>query len=386
VHAQCVLIRLRCNDDHDTANDDEQQTKLLRGADGKFIRTQGRGNGTQPVDEKKVKQLMAQYVISAELPFKGIENEEFNRLCHYLNTSFKPISRKVVKTAVFKEFKCLEAMIKFKLQENGKGKIASTTDMWTSNQSKGYMVLTCHFIDAEWNLYAFPVEFKQIMYPHTAEVLKKVYCEGMGKWQIYPEEISACTLDNASNNVSFMDKISSEMYYPNLCHVRCVAHVLHLIAKESLDIQQDFIGTIRVFINKLFNAPSTKEAFQAHLRITSPHLLECKEPALDTQTRWNSTFEMLEAAMPFREAFDRYAGVVELAIINTLEWEVARMLLQILKPLRDMTLTLCETMNPTIHLVFPLISDLEGKLQATLSGLCESLNEEQQRNSTLVVF
>ena len=35
---------------------------------------------------------------------------------------------------------------------NNKRRIAITTGMWTSNQKKGYMVITAHFIDDAWIL------------------------------------------------------------------------------------------------------------------------------------------------------------------------------------------------------------------------------------------
>ena len=35
---------------------------------------------------------------------------------------------------------------------NNKSRIAITTDMWTSYQKKGYMVITAHFIDDAWIL------------------------------------------------------------------------------------------------------------------------------------------------------------------------------------------------------------------------------------------
>ena len=38
------------------------------------------------------------------------------------------------------------------LLDNNKSRIVITTGMWTSNQKKGYMVITAHFIDDAWIL------------------------------------------------------------------------------------------------------------------------------------------------------------------------------------------------------------------------------------------
>ena len=40
----------------------------------------------------------------------------------------------------------------YKFLEKLKSRIAITTDMWTSNQKKGYMSITAHYIDDSWVL------------------------------------------------------------------------------------------------------------------------------------------------------------------------------------------------------------------------------------------
>ncbi|CAI9288729.1 unnamed protein product [Lactuca saligna] len=51
--------------------------------------------------------------------------------------------------------------------ENLQGRIAITTDMWTStNQKKGFMAITCHYIH-DWCLQSKILRFVYVPCPHT---------------------------------------------------------------------------------------------------------------------------------------------------------------------------------------------------------------------------
>ena len=51
--------------------------------------------------------------------------------------------------------------------QNENCRFSLTTDMWTSNQTLGYIVVTCHFIDAEWKLQKRIIKFIDVKTPHT---------------------------------------------------------------------------------------------------------------------------------------------------------------------------------------------------------------------------
>ena len=47
------------------------------------------------------------------------------------------------------------------------GRVSLTTDLWTSNQTIGYMCLTCHFLDSNWKLQKRILNFGSLAPPHT---------------------------------------------------------------------------------------------------------------------------------------------------------------------------------------------------------------------------
>lgn len=45
--------------------------------------------------------------------------------------------------------------------------VCLTSDMWTSVQNLGYMVITAHYITADFKLMKKIISFKNVKYPHT---------------------------------------------------------------------------------------------------------------------------------------------------------------------------------------------------------------------------
>ncbi|CAN0873179.1 Zinc finger BED domain-containing protein RICESLEEPER 2 [Linum grandiflorum] len=86
------------------------------------------------------------------------------------------------------------------------GKIAVTTDLWrASNQRKGYMVVTGHYIENDWDMRNQLLRFCYLPAPHTADILASVLMECLMDWNI-DSKISTITLDNCSTNDNIIDK------------------------------------------------------------------------------------------------------------------------------------------------------------------------------------
>ena len=65
-----------------------------------------------------------------------------------------------------KSYNRRKTLIKEILQ-NAEGKISLTCDAWTSLQQLGYLSVTAHFLDKNWNLISMLLSFPLISYPHT---------------------------------------------------------------------------------------------------------------------------------------------------------------------------------------------------------------------------
>ena len=91
-------------------------------------------------------------IIIHEYPLSIVEHHGFRKFLGGLQPLFKVPSRNTIKSDIFKIYD-FERQRTLKMLEKNTSRVAITTDMWTaSNQKKGFMALTAHFIDQNWNM------------------------------------------------------------------------------------------------------------------------------------------------------------------------------------------------------------------------------------------
>ena len=106
-----------------------------------------------------------------------------------------------------------------------------TSDLWTSKyQTRGYMGLTCHTIDGDWNLKSFTLNTVQLTEKHTAQNISDALSEVMDDWGIQSKSVGSTT-DNGTN-------ITNAMKILDLFNMSCVGHTLQLGITKSLSYVQ----------------------------------------------------------------------------------------------------------------------------------------------------
>ncbi|KAL4364101.1 hypothetical protein GQ457_04G022620 [Hibiscus cannabinus] len=170
-----------------------------------------------------------------------------------------------------------------------------------------YLCLAAHFIDDNWKLHKRILNF-QLMDSHKGKEIGKVVEACILQWEI-EDKISCLTVDNASSNdvavgylkASFHDKLILEGSY---IHMRFACHVLNLIVKDGLHMVKDAITRIRSAIRYVRSSPSRAKVFARSSMLVKVSCKGCV--CLDVSTRWNSTYLMLEVALKFEKAFNRF--------------------------------------------------------------------------------
>ncbi|KAL2226250.1 UNVERIFIED_CONTAM: hypothetical protein Sindi_1983700, partial [Sesamum indicum] len=134
-----------------------------------------------------------------------------------------------------------------------------------------------HWIDESWQLQKRVLDFVHIPPPRRGLEIANVIWHCLEDWGI-DGKIHTISVDNASANDSTIENL--KIYVKNkrrlLCegklfHVRCCAHILNLITQDGLFEIKDIVDVIR------------------------------------DSVEWNSTYEMLAAAIKFKDVFPRLA-------------------------------------------------------------------------------
>jgi hypothetical protein len=304
-------------------------------------------------DQKKVRELASHMILYHEYPFKHMEHVLFNKFMRANTPHWQKISRQSAKTECIKTYENEKKKLKIILRSVNKVNI--TTDMWTSGQKVSYMVVTGHFIDSNWILQRRVLNFFNVPPPHTGVIINHALQKCFQEWGI-ENKISTITVDNARNNDAALRILRNDFSLKKtlsvggrLFHVRCCAHITNLLVQDGISVIKEVISCVRDGIKYLVASEGRMIQFRD---ICTRLQLPSKKLFLDVPTRWNSTYNMLIAALEFREVFPRYSDMDEnFRWSPTIEeWEMVEKVCQVLEVFNDVTNIMSGSDYPTANL------------------------------------
>ncbi|XP_028772962.1 zinc finger BED domain-containing protein RICESLEEPER 2-like [Neltuma alba] len=159
-------------------------------------------------------------------------------------------------------------------------------------------------------------------------------------------------------------------------HLRCSAHILNLVVNDGLKELKNSFDSIRNAVKYVRSSPARLQKFKniAELEKVDTTSLVC----LDVNTRWNSTYLMLESALKFQKAFERlededddYEAYFARGSRNegppkASDWNKARMFLKFLKVFYDITLMFSSSLDVTSNTCFHQIALIHELLEENI--------------------
>ena len=258
---------------------------------------------THSFNQERLRKKIAIMCIKDNQPFRIVEHEGFRELMSDAEPRFKMPSRWTIARDCLKIYK--EEVVKLKHSVTSQ-RVSLTTDTWTSVQNINYMCLTAHWVNDDWKLCKRILNFCQIG-SHKGVAIGKLVHALLTKWGI--ERVFTITVDNVSSNdtaISFLKKFlrGPEAILENkYIHLRCCAHILNLVVKDGLKDQHVSITRIRNAVRYVRSSPARLAKFKNC--VEREKIKSEKMVCLDVETRWNSTYMMLEIAVKYEGAFDR---------------------------------------------------------------------------------
>ncbi|CAL9232934.1 unnamed protein product [Arabidopsis halleri] len=317
------------------------------------------------IDQSVVREKFSRVIIRHDLPFSVVEYEELRRFFQYLNPDYSYYTRNTAATDVVKTWEIEKNKLKMDLAKI-QSRICLTSDCWTAISGEGYISLTAHYVDESWTLNSKILSFCDIPPPHTGDALATKIHECLKEWGI-EEKIFTLTLDNASANDTMQEILKERLNLDDnlLCggeffHVRCCAHILNLIVQDGLKIISGALTKIRDSVKYVKASKARGLAFQQCVEGDQGVVL-----SLDVQTRWNSTFLMLEKALNYKRAFNRLRVVDKCykTCPSNEEWERATKICDILRPFYKITTLMSGTSYSTSNLYFGHVWKIERLLK-----------------------
>ncbi|KAG8375236.1 hypothetical protein BUALT_Bualt10G0079300 [Buddleja alternifolia] len=337
-----------------------------------LIKTSKKVNGAEELtthifSQEYTRSELARMVILHDYPLSIVEHVGFRRYSASLQPSFTMISRNTLKNDIFSIYN--DEKVKFyKLLEKLKCRVAITTDMWTaSNNKKGFMAITAHFIDDSWRLQSCILRFIYVPAPHTADVLCDLLANALMDCNI-DRKVSTITVDNCTTNDAMLRRLLDRLPTKDMLldgkvlHMRCCAHILNLIVKDGLETISSTIERIRDSVVYWTASPTRVEKFEKVARQLN---VSCgKKLSLDCKTRWNSTYLMLQTAITYKDVFPRAKArdIHYRSLPIDEDWENAVEICSKLKLFYNVTEMFSGTLYPTSNFYFKKNCEIKVKL------------------------
>ncbi|CAN1850459.1 Zinc finger BED domain-containing protein RICESLEEPER 2 [Linum perenne] len=295
----------------------------------------------------------------------------FTLMMKTANPLYQRIRRSTTTGDIFSTYDIFKGKVKELLKHVQR--MSLTTDMWTSNQTMQYMVVTGHFIDKNWKLQKRILNFFGVPPPHTGIVLAGALHKCLVDWDV-EAKIWSITLDNASNNDVVVHHLKSMLTYTrrlpldgDLFHVRCGAHIINIMVQYGLKEIEDTIESVRQSVKHIAASESRISMFRD---IAKQLRLSPKKLILDCSTRWNSTHHMLSVALELKAVFPQYAAQESgyKWLPSDEDWSKVSKVCKFLGLFSYITTIISGSSYPTINLLLPELWNIKTLLNETMES------------------
>jgi hypothetical protein len=342
----------------------------------------------------KAKELTVGWIVTANLPFTAPSNPYLRRILDLHDASLAkevPWSRQSVRDTMRKLYEVKKAAISVQL-EKAVTRISFSFDMWTSPNRYALLGLHAHYLDASYKLQSRLLALRRVWGSHSGDNQATTIFGVFGEYGIR-DRIGAGVCDNASSNdtclVSLFRQLSPAMTEEDIRNrrTRCFGHIINLAARaflwgEDADSFEREAFTEAAFqveerelrlwrkrgaVGKLHNivrfvraSPQRRELMKSlacNQRDDDDYQLFDEERAAidlelmqNNETRWNSTFLMIQRAIRKRDQIDHFIAYLETKAaeprqrvpvqdqLSPQDWLLLAEIQSLLKPLYEITM------------------------------------------------
>lgn len=305
----------------------------------------------------KINQALVNMICTDLQPLQIVENPGFKNFVTSLNPNYTlPCRKTLSETLLTDRYSVARAAFLEKMKHVPY--VSITTDTWTSDSTKSFIAITCHYIYNS-NLETVILSTIEIKKSHTAENLANILRKTLAdKWKLM-DKVTAIVTDNAAN-------IKKAVTLLNIQQISCNAHTLNLIVQNSIEADNELCILIEKcrqivgYFKRSSSGANTLAEIQEKMNLPK---LKLKQ---DVTTRWNSTYFMHERLKFVRVPLAAALSALPAAPNNLSEcqWDQIGNCIDILQPIQEMTRILSGEQYPTLSCIIPLIRGLHHALES----------------------
>ncbi|XP_044487337.1 zinc finger BED domain-containing protein DAYSLEEPER-like isoform X2 [Mangifera indica] len=326
------------------------------------------GFASIPFNQDRCSHEIAKMIIMNDYPPHIVEHSGFVDFAHTLQPQFNMASFNTIQgDCVAMYLREKQSLLNFISEIPGR--VNLTLDLWTSNQTIGYAVLTGYFIDGDWNLHRRILNVVIIPYPDSDVAFNQALATCLSDWHL-ESKLLTLALDHSFSYETLNQHLKNPlMLNGRLLIGNCYACVISRLAQDAIGATGAAVKKIRDSVKYVKTSDAHEEKFlelKEQLRVPST-----KELFIDNQTKWNTTFHMLLAANELKQVFsclETYDPDYQIVPPSMDEWKQAEILCIYLKYFFDAANILTSPTYPTASAFYHEVSKIQLELmQAAMS-------------------
>ncbi|XP_041842078.1 zinc finger BED domain-containing protein RICESLEEPER 3-like isoform X2 [Melanotaenia boesemani] len=313
------------------------------------------------VDRKQeLDEALINMLVKDSQPFSMVDDQGFKEFVGKLDPSYILPPRQTLKKMVGEKYEEEKTKAKTQLQ-TVKG-VSLTSDMWTSVKMDVCLAVRCHYmLDS-----AKPamVVLGVLPFPQhpTAENMAAATRSLMMEWGI-EGKVKCLVTDATTNMIDTAGNLA-------ISHIVCIAHALNSMVKKSLD-QTPGLEDLRSRAQEVVTYFRSNTAAKEKLRNVQQQMNRAATKLIqEVDSRWNSTFLMLQRLYDEREAVGAALATLKTEVhpLSSGDYETTAACLHVLKPFYMATEEMSQQKMVSGSMVIPLIKMLLHTTQEILSN------------------
>lgn len=368
-------------------------------------------------DQNKFEEMAADWIAVKYLPLHFFDDKRTQELFAYLRPEVKLPKRNTLRVKVIKRFNQLKTAVMSILQKNP-SKLSFTIDAWTSVANKSFYGITVHYIDSNWKLQSIVLDFVPSRGHHTGEDIARIFYTSLLEYGLDVTRIQGITVDNAAANSTFMVELSkfvnADLFDPEDQHFRCIAHILNLAVQDALNLlkvngienpdleeyfesgengdesEEEECSTALLKLRRLLTTLRKSEQWMNRYKVCCEMTnVKMISPPMDVSTRWNSTNDMIAAALKVKPALNVLCESNEELARYKLqedEWNILESVYKFLRNFKKLSEMLGGDKYVTLPSVIVGLNMLLDKIEQTVKALDEKKDRNDVDTALLLAY
>ncbi|XP_078446415.1 putative transcriptional regulator tpeD [Wolffia australiana] len=366
----------------------------------------------------ETKNCIARFVCLTDSPWSIVDNVAFKDMWRYATLiDLDPPSAKVIKRWTIQMHGQMKIGVR-KLWETV-ARVSLTVDAWTTDNGTGLLGITVHWVDDTWTYRERVLAIREIFDKHDAGNMASIVLQALDELCLRTK-VYAVTTDNAMANKKMLALLAWKVRSVNPTftarrHVPCVAHILNIVVQAALksfnipsaqsvepeegdvmmtaeqyDSDQDnelvdvysvsdevdgprkplclgdAVAKVHNLVRTIRSSTQRRELYTQACE-DDPKVEDTDMVVLDCPTRWNSTYDILTAAIEKRDVLDEvstaFGRKATSSKLSKDEWELVGQFCCILGRFAVSTDHVCKSVMLAICDVLHLIDGLRVHME-----------------------